>query len=973
MTFDEVVKDRDFQGLPFSERRKVLLRVDRDFARLPQTEQNKVLAELKTQPFWQGGGNTRTVGNPNASPEETERMRREFVAKEGSTGTRIKEGAKNVVKAASPYIRPVLEGGGAVGGGIVGSGAGPVVGTVAGAALGYAAGKNVADTIDEAVGLRDGGDMTNRMLQTVADVETGATLEMGGQAAAKGISTAWTGAKRLKAKGLPFSNKRNATRAGEQLIDERTPSAVAEEQTARRAEETAGLAKRTGIKAPTYAQSTGDTKAAAFEQSMTAKNGDLADRLHYQDAGIKQQGLAFLDDTFKGSEGIDDVVKGVEGEQAQLAQGAEAAARTARESADNIRYGANPQESGKAIIDALDEAVAPVKETERQLWGEVPNYPMPTQNITTAIKDLNQQPMERSVRATIDSVTDYIESLPKTTQGLQAAERTINGRIQEALRGGRRDIAYELDKLKSAVASDFDDMALAAEKGDVAIHDGQIVYPSRLQSEMDDLGKRIVDEQTRMQGVPDVRAISKALTAKGVPAMRQPAESEAAYTGRMVKEYQRQGLGDVPMQNAGVSKHIEGMSTRTKQIQDMLDNLQPAEDVAAKYTAAKRFSKEQKFDRFGRGAVKDVLSRGDEITGLKTTLDAIPSRFFQTGKMDAADDLVRAVGKDKARTLIKDYAAHDLINSTSVNGELQTSRVYGWVQKNRNVLDKYGLTDEFMNVATAQKNADVAHATLDKFNRGVASKVLGNDVEKVMEQILSGKGRTASAQTMQELLRTEGIRGNKAATKGVQNAFKDFFLKKIEMNSPPDVMGNPFHSQAKAKDFINKYMPAMEVLYKGESQKIQALKDYHAILETLSRNKNVSYSKNSTTVEKINGAQIGKDLAGGFATLGVVVSGKGWVFSAAKNIFKGMLSPATKYSQEQVNGLLKEAIVNPDVAETLMTMARKGMSDELEKRVNSHMMTLGLYGTKRAAEAVFDEKADDTDWSDIGPSPLDSE
>ena len=116
----------------------------------------------------------------------------DFYKDEASTLTKVKD----VAKKASPYIRPVLEGAGMVAGaglagtagGLASFGTGSIPAGVMGGALGYAGGKNLADMYDEAVGLQDGGSMANRAKTSLADLATGATLEMGGRVAAPVLS-----------------------------------------------------------------------------------------------------------------------------------------------------------------------------------------------------------------------------------------------------------------------------------------------------------------------------------------------------------------------------------------------------------------------------------------------------------------------------------------------------------------------------------------------------------------------------------------------------------------------------------------------------------------------------------------------------------------------------------------------------------------------------------------------------------------
>lgn len=91
MTFDEVVRDKDFQGLPFGERRKVLAEIDQDYAGLPDAEQNKVLVQLKSEPFWGGA-------KPQMQPAHTPGAR---VMPE-TVGEKVRKAGRTMVAPTAP-------------------------------------------------------------------------------------------------------------------------------------------------------------------------------------------------------------------------------------------------------------------------------------------------------------------------------------------------------------------------------------------------------------------------------------------------------------------------------------------------------------------------------------------------------------------------------------------------------------------------------------------------------------------------------------------------------------------------------------------------------------------------------------------------------------------------------------------------------------------------------------------------------
>lgn len=139
--------------------------------------------------FYSANGGDAPSNNPADYPQgktasEAERMRQEFYKQEASTGTK----ARDTLKPAMPYVRPLLEGTGAVLGGLAGIPTAPAtmgLSSVAGTAGGYAAGKYLAD-------LAEGKPQSAG--QTLADLGTGATFEMGGQAVLPVLGMAAKGA-----------------------------------------------------------------------------------------------------------------------------------------------------------------------------------------------------------------------------------------------------------------------------------------------------------------------------------------------------------------------------------------------------------------------------------------------------------------------------------------------------------------------------------------------------------------------------------------------------------------------------------------------------------------------------------------------------------------------------------------------------------------------------------------------------------
>jgi hypothetical protein len=126
-----------------------------------------------------------------AVPELPESLRPRTAASEGMPGARqdLSTGQR-VYQAARPFVAPLLEAGGAIGGGLLGTPMGPA-GIVGGAGLGYGIAKEGLELADVAMGMKAPRQGAAQVVEPVRNVLEGATFEAGGRVAgpliAKGV------------------------------------------------------------------------------------------------------------------------------------------------------------------------------------------------------------------------------------------------------------------------------------------------------------------------------------------------------------------------------------------------------------------------------------------------------------------------------------------------------------------------------------------------------------------------------------------------------------------------------------------------------------------------------------------------------------------------------------------------------------------------------------------------------------------
>lgn len=363
-------------------------------------------------------------------------------------------------------------------------------------------------------------------------------------------------------------------------------------------------------------------------------------------------------------------------------------------------------------------------------------------------------------------------------------------------------------------------------------------------------------------------------------------------------------------------------------------------------------------DVYRKGPVDKILGYGYETTGLQTLKSDMPSKFFQHGKAELADDLINAIGLRKARKLIKPYSETLFLTNATEAGTLKVPVAKKWLSNHADVLKKYGLYKDFEKIVKSGEISLQATKRLKDYQTTIVSTILKTDVDKMMGKIFSGTGKTASKETAKELLEIPGIKNNNVAIKGIQNSFKKFLLKEME-NSGIDVLSNPIRSIAKSKKLLETYKPAMEVLYKDSPQKIKAFEDYHKIMEMIARNKNITYAGGSTTVEKATGGAAKESwskMLESAATLVAIRQGSGWVWSATRNFTKAVLGAPWKISKEEIDKILTEALLNPEAAQTLMSMTKGTSKQIIEKQLKYHIAAGKAMSAKKAIDSLRNKK-----------------
>ena len=877
------------------------------------------------------------------------------------------QGAASWKKTASKIYTPVLEGLGMAGGGVVGSAtASPGVGTVLGAGLGFAGGKQAASLADTMLGIGHEQPLPKNLLQATGrvagDVMQGATMEMGGQVAGKALGAGMNKFSQWKREGTPLSTKSARSRAGNFLLDRTTPAGPADAAARQRNKlQTTQLRSRTGIDRPSLAQESGGLNTAATEQAYNAQP-EMMQASGNRDAVITRQAKDNVLGTIQGERGGETIKNKVQSYAAGLESNAKVAERSATSQATKYAAPTDAQPLGESIVREIQKARAPFSDATKKAYAAVPDYPITAGNFDKTIKTLRTTPMTKEQEQVVQDLIQYADSAPKTTQGLQKVDQTFSAYLRDPSK--RLSTPY-IKELQTALRSDFDAFGAAAEKGDVALSNGELVVPSELKKELarveEQIGKSGVTNNASGESAASQEAINagKSLDRQGTktyivdtrsgksrPAVGMRPEDnpvnpydavvrvtpdgrqQVLTKGAQAREVPR--LPD-PAAPSVATTPPKSLIARRTELMDQIKNLKPAEDVAKKYTTARQAAKTE-FDRFTRGSLEDVQQLGNEASGMKMPAENV-SRKFTTPS--GADDLITAIGQPKAAEQMREHFAAEA-NRTGMRPEVLAK----WVGKNKAVLQKYGLYDEFSSLSKTQATVREAQAAVDRFNKSAVAKVLGAEPETAIQYAL---GQKNPERVMREL-KAFG-RGDKQYLDGLKVALRDHILKAVE-NTPRDALGANKVSLAKADRLIGQqYDRAMKVIY--SPKEIQTLKDYAQVVEMLSRNKNVSASGGSTTVEKLMGGATKATPVSQLQDVATHAAG-GWI-SSLKNLIVGVVKGVKDSQVKLIDQYVKEALIDPAKADALIKLAKGNRSQAVLRDIDSGLKGYAKAQAMRAA------------------------
>ena len=951
-----VVKDPEFYSLPMGERQKVLQTVDPDFKALDENEQIKALTGLENK-FMRKQSSPTNKMVPSHTTGIPEMDLQAAHTKMQSTANTVNPYAN----AFSPVIRTALEGGGAAGGTALGLAGGPVGGAVMGGA-GYAFGKSLADLYDESVGIKrerttfdkyldpagnfmEPGSTAEVLTRPTRDMIAGAAMAGPAELAAQAVVAIPQAAKGVLSwmKAPTLMSKAGAEKGAAEYLRASTSQG---EIYARNADEAAAIEaiinKDVKSGEPLFKFSLGersfDPNQIKAQQVINLPQGKAAnlkvETKQSNDIALRN----YFQRNFNGEEGADDFLSAIQGKKTSL----DTAKQSAEDQVQGVASGIKtetPEQAGSGVLSNIYEAETPIKQAMGELEAAIPRYPMKLNNLKAKINEIISNPklslhQRKAIESFRDNELPEIVKSGEDTFSAMGINRTINDNAQKAYAAGDNAVGRIFTILKKeGLQPDIEAVSDLARSGKIVDFGGRAIDADALASELERNLKQLAE--MRASSKVDVDALKKGIKdAGGMARMKVVREGDDQYIESLAKDYENLTGKKPPTISGARPEDVKTLETRNEWISKMLSESSPGQDVGARMRAFNEYSRTEYFGKFGTPSVEKTIAKGGQSAGTKMRIEQIPAQFkTATG----AEDLINAIGPERAKEAMRGSFGYDILRGATdpVTGKIVGRKLENELAKNREMLSKYGLYDEFSNLQSAQKTVDNISTVATAFEKSTAGRLIGVDSDKAIRNILSGS-RTAA--DMQEVVKT--VKNNPAALKGLKNSFGQWVSDYSETTWKSLADNKATISQAQFSRAMKKANEAARVLYADEPQKLEALQTMQRAYEISARSSRAPGGVGSDSAEKVVNT-----IAKNAVDMAVVTS------NTARSV-KAFWNFIGKRRQSKVDEIIAQAIYDPDYAYVIMQGSKGRINPEdLETIVGNKIINLDDYrkGQRQAA------------------------
>jgi len=367
-------------------------------------------------------------------------------------------------------------------------------------------------------------------------------------------------------------------------------------------------------------------------------------------------------------------------------------------------------------------------------------------------------------------------------------------------------------------------------------------------------------------------------------------------------------------------------------------------ETAIKYEHARQSFRDEVADKFRRGTVARITRRGALGEPSKVPESETISQFFRAGKgaTESAQDFKRVFSSSEAAKNAINEAAIDDFASFSLNpdGKLNIGRARTWITRHKDALAEFPVIEARVKEALQSgEAADVLRVrvakTMQRFEKSGLKFFLGSDPDTAVTRLINDPKDLG--------LVVRFVKQDPAALKGLRSAIWRRGIKQTETGAFDEDIASFFLSPNKMRKFLqsNRKNFVRSGLYsEAELTRIEKII------------KAAEFVNRSTTT----GLTGGSDTAVNMTVFGIIgrVAGArvGRIFGTIQSAGLGArlgARIANAIGGQRANALLEQALIDPDVARTLLLRVTAATTPVITRRLRGHLLNLGptALGTNR--------------------------
>lgn len=432
--------------------------------------------------------------------------------------------------------------------------------------------------------------------------------------------------------------------------------------------------------------------------------------------------------------------------------------------------------------------------------------------------------------------------------------------------------------------------------------------------------------------ISEIKKLSKPMysmedLSKNIPEEFSRVKKTLKETHNITTSYDLQGLrSDLTDDLRALKASVPRNRRKEKRLSGLLsaiDELFEESISGQKLKSARTFFKDEVIEKFHVGSVDEILRQG--LQGDRVIDAQVVSKFFQKGAMGRAkaEEFLNALGNDKqAMNAFSDAIKQDLLEKVHpVTGELSNVALKRWLKQYNPALKKLGIQDQFNTLSKARDQLDDAIKIQTAFNESQASKMLNADIDNVVKEGFKGTNKRKAAVDIMRRLK-----GDKKAVAGLQNSMIDHMIDTAKIMDT-DYYQNYIIKSSKLDKVMDDYKSALDVVFKDNKEKLNAIKQYQDALRILQKKPNLKINSGLDAVENAI-SSVGSRIGIGFGRISFVL--------------RTFMNPFKRLSDKDINNLLTRAALDPDLASSLVYAVKKPSKESVDRFITKGLARIGM-------------------------------